>query len=130
MASIVPALRDLQQHVPLYTNYWGMFYSIFWVIAPVFFLLGLVGSLFLSKYRYQKLIVQTTKATLFGAFAACLGSGLAILFFPLISFVFVDQMSSFLPRLLFSWAVMEGVIYYTGMCTGAFFLKFNLNKVH
>jgi hypothetical protein len=129
VASIVPVIENLREHVPPYTNYWGVFYAVFWIMAPIYFALGFVGSFFLSPYRYQKLVVETSMgrvSAMLALFFAGVGFEFAL---PLLSFgAFMNQMSSFLPKLLSSWFVSAGLLYYLSQTLRVLILKFITNK--
>ena len=51
-------IRYLQE-TPIYSNYWGVFYALFWVIAPIFLILGFVSSFFLSEKGLDALREKT-----------------------------------------------------------------------
>ena len=55
VAGIVPIVRHLREHVPPYTPFWGLFYSVMWCLTPVYFLLGYVGSFHWMESDYGKL---------------------------------------------------------------------------
>ncbi|MDR3389603.1 MAG: hypothetical protein P4L92_21375 [Rudaea sp.] len=129
VASLVPALKALQQHVPTYTNYWGLFNAIFWIMAPFYWALGFAGSFFLSPFRYAELVVKLPMWRLWLNF---------VIFFLLVLCGFIvpmqqvsgglNQMSSFIPWLIFSWFVSAGVIYGQGRIAGAIIIKSKLSR--
>lgn len=129
VASVVPVISNLQQHAPPYTNYWGMFYAIFWVSAPIYWVFGLIGTFFLSSYRYDILIV---KAKSWRVWLTLIISTVLLAYeftFPMLAFGgFINQLSSFLPKLLITWIVGAGIIYGQARVVGALFIKSNLNQ--
>lgn len=65
IASIVPIIKNLREHVPPYTPFWGLFYSVMWCLTPIYFVLGYVGSFFLSEKRYRKMIIEASGVRFF-----------------------------------------------------------------
>jgi hypothetical protein len=55
VASVVPIVRNLREHVPPYTPFWGLFYSVMWCLTPCYLLLGYVGSYHWTENDYGKL---------------------------------------------------------------------------
>ena len=135
VAEFVPALRNLQQHVPTYTNYWGMFYAVFWVMAPIYWGLGFVGSFFLSPYRYEKLVVQASAQRVWWITVIFFVLAAYAINSPMVSYgmsydIFMNQMSDVLPKLIVSWVAMAGILYSQARGIGALIIKFNLNRNH
>ena len=129
VAEFVPALRNLQQHVPTYTNYWGVFYAVFWVMAPIYWGLGFVGSFFLSPYRYEKLVLKTSLKRVFIMLLIALMCATYEFIYPILSAgIYPDQMSNFLLKLIFSWFFSAGMIYYSAQILGVFFKKLRRNS--
>lgn len=116
-------------NMPPYTNYWGMFYATFWVMAPIFWVMGFIGSFFLSEYRYEILIVKNSPTKLFWQTTmACVFSSYEFAV-PSTGGYFLDQMSNFLPKLIHSWLVTAAVIYFSGLGLGALFQKVKLSRI-
>ena len=130
VASIVPVVRYLQQHTQLYTHYWGVFYSIFWIMAPIYFGLGFVGTFYISADRLENIV----KIRMGRAFVLLLifTFTVAVEFtFPMLSSKFlINQMSDFLPQLIWSWFVLAGSIYALANLIGILVLRFNLKRNH
>lgn len=131
VASVVPVVANVIQHAPApNTNYWGMFYAVFWTEAPFFLLLGFISSFFLNQDQYEKMVIQTSKTRLIVTILICFVTSLFEFHFPFLSFgFFVNQMSSFMPKLLLSWFATAGVLYYTSQVFGAFIIKSQLHKI-
>jgi hypothetical protein len=131
MASIVPALKFLQQNVPSYTHYWGVFYATFWIMVPIYFVLGFVGSFFLTPYRQEILIVKTSWVRIWAIFFLLFILAIVTFTFPMLSFgIFINQMSEFAPKLILSWFVTAGIIYSVPRIACVLILKFKLNCNH
>ena len=132
LADTIPALRNIRQHIPPYTTYWGVFYAVFLSLAPVYILFGYLGSFFLSESRYQKLVLDISWLRLLSICSISLGCGLYILNFPLTSLGFpfgtyLNQISNFFPKLVLSWSMTMGIFYYLGQSAGAILQKFKLD---
>lgn len=113
VAQTIPAVRRLCDDPTEYTNYWGVFFSIFWIISPIYWLLGFLGASRLNPHRHQKYVIETTVfrvAIIFGIFT--LGT-VFLLFFPVFHGIYyIRQTSNFLPLLMLSWWATAGIIYF------------------
>lgn len=131
VASIVPALKFLRQEAPSYTHYWGVFYATFWIMVPIYFVLGFIGSFFLTPYRQEILIVKTSWVRIWAIFFLLLILATVTFAFPMLSFgIFINQMSEFIPKLILSWFVTAGIIYSVPRIACVLILKFKLNQNH
>jgi hypothetical protein len=111
VGSVVPVVGNLKTAIPkLYTNYWGLFYSIFWIMSPFYALLGVMGSFFISSNLYEK-IMKMIVEKIFLYFLLYLALFEMVFNFPLLIFGLVNQMSNFLPILLISWFVTACMPY-------------------
>lgn len=131
VATLVPSLRRMQQHVPAPIHYWGMFYAIFWVLAPIYWVLGFAGSFFLSPSRYQNFVVRMRLSQILSVLLIFTGCALFIFEIPMpLTGIYSDQMSQFLPKLLLFWGACAGVFYLQARGVAALILKFNLSRHH
>lgn len=112
MGQIVPAIELLHEHWNSYTSYWGIFFSLFWVTVPIYWLLGFLGASRLSAFRRQKYVVETTIIRVIAILLLfSLGVGFFFAFPVLNGMRFVRQTSDFLPVLLWSWWFTGGLFY-------------------
>lgn len=128
IASFVPVIENLQQNIPLYTNYWGMFYATFWITYPIYIFLGIAGSFYLSPYRYKKLIIEASLGRVWAMLAMFFLCAVFFVFFPVLSLgIFINQMSIFLPKLILSWLSTAGSGYVLARIAMALVIRSNLN---
>ena len=122
--------REMNKHETTYTNYWGAFYAIFWIMSPIYWIFGFVGSFFISQKRYEKFILRPYSLVRVWAYFFLATAILAfILIFPISSNgIFFNQMSSSLPTLLFSWIITAGVLFSHGESTHLLILRFIINR--
>lgn len=129
VAHIIPALNNLKHHAPPYTSYWGMFYAIFWVMAPIFMALGFISVFFLSEKKYKKLILMISKKFL-GVFLIFVVAFLSALLFSFVSNFpnpLLNQMSNYLLLLILAWSTTAGVVYFMGKMLGVWYRRSELN---
>lgn len=131
MASIVPALRVLQQDVLSYTHYWGVFYATFWIMIPIYFVLGFISPFYFSAERYKKVVVKMGVGRTWALLLVAILCVLLAFAFPLLSFgPLVNQMSDFLPKLILSWFMTAGMFNFLANVIAILILKFKLNQNH
>src|SRR5450830_994029 len=121
-------IKKLPYHTRLDAHYWQLFYSLFWLTAPVFWILGFVGSFYLSAYRYEKLVGQISLWKCWLLFIIFSLALIYLLFFHMLSFLFLNQISRYLPILILSWITTAGYFYYHARMFAVLVLKFNLNR--
>lgn len=130
MANIIPALNNLMHHSSEYTNFWGMFYAIFWMISPSFFILGFISTFFLPDAKYKRMILASHRLFLAG-FWLFVMVFIYIWAFPFLGGIispFISQISNFIMFRLAAWGVTTGAIYSVGSVFGAFYLRFKLSR--
>jgi hypothetical protein len=127
MATIIPAIGKLRHDGVHYTNYWGAFFSFFWIISPIYWVFGFLGAPVLSVDRYKKLVVNTTILRVVVIFFL-FSTGVAyLLTFPILNGMLVfNQVSDFFPVLLLSWWLVAGVIYYHALVLRVLVIKINI----
>jgi hypothetical protein len=115
VATFVPVVDNLIQSLSGYNNYWGMFYSIFWVYAPLYIGLGLASSFLMQEEKRKDFISMTREkfCFLFFIIASCV---MYLFFYPLLSRFY--QMSGFLPLMWLGWFVTALLIYLLGVVCG------------
>jgi hypothetical protein len=115
VASFVPVVDGIIHRLPGYSNYWGMFYSIFWVYAPLYIGLGFLSSFLMQEDKRKDFISMTREkfCFLFFIIASCV---MYLFFYPLLSRFY--QMSSFLPLMWFGWFATALLIYFLGVVCG------------
>lgn len=129
VGSIVPVVRNIKINMPSYTNYWGLFYSIFWIMAPLFMILGFLSSFFYSTDRYEKVVLKMSLTRFSIILVFCVLFVCLEFEFPLLSFgPFMNQMSKFLPKLLVSWFASACILYATAQMIRILFLKLSLSN--
>jgi hypothetical protein len=129
MAKLIPAIGGLPREVASSGNYWGLFFSLFWISTPIYWLLGYLGAPLLSQYRYQKAVTETTVLRVICFFMICtLGIVFAALF-PIFNGMWVvNQVSEHFLILLLSWWYMATVIYYQALALRVLIMKLNRNQ--
>lgn len=121
----VPAISKLQSDVAIYTNYWGIFFSLFWLTSPVYWLLGFAGASFLSAKRYETYVVNTSIGRVLAIFSLATGGVVFGLVFPITNgMMIVNQVSKSPAILIISWLYMVGVIYYQAQAFRVLLIKF------
>lgn len=124
MRRFIPAIRRLHDGSSEYTNYWGVFFSVFWITAPIYWVLGFGGGGWLSACRYRKLIIETTIARIVCVLLMCsLGLGFAFTFPILSGMYLVRETSHFFPLLVLSWWTVSAIIYYQAQACRILIIK-------
>ena len=52
LSSILPVLERIREGGG-YDNYWGLFYAVFWLISPIYWILGFVGASLLNEEQQK-----------------------------------------------------------------------------
>lgn len=124
MRHIVPAIRRLGAYDVAYASYWGFFFSLFWITAPIYWLLGFLGAPRLSADRYKKLVTDTTTIRVVLIFVLATWSLMFVFLFPILSGMYcIRQTSDFFPVLAFSWWTSAGVVYCQAQMTRVLMIK-------
>jgi hypothetical protein len=127
VSTFIPAIRFLSNKWHLYTNHWGVFYSVFFCLAPVFWFLGYFGTFYISPKRYLVLIVANSKNKLLISIAISSMLMVYIFYMPLNSAGFIlDQTSDFFLKRLMSWEAVAVVFYMHARFTAALIIKSKL----
>jgi len=131
VGTIFPALHELQQHSPPYTPFWGMYYALFFCIAPIYFILGLATTFFFSEKVYEGMRSGKSKAVTFVFLY------LISIIFSLIPFfftftnhvpnVFFNQMSPFFLLRILAWWTTGMFPFTLGWMTGCMYQNY-LNR--
>lgn len=111
-ARVVPAVRRLFNTPGEYSDYRGVFFSLFWLTTPVYWIMGFLGGSKLGAYRYQKVFIEATLFRIVCCFLmASLGAVFMLLFPVYHGILFIRQTNQFAPLLAYSWWITAGVFY-------------------
>lgn len=137
MAVVIPAIDELIKTVPEQVDYWRLFYAIFWVMSPVYLILGVLMPILIKdddKEKPSKGLWRFIEPSFFTemkhnkfsrngfeefAFGTLLIIGMVVFFtFDSCSNTTVrtilNMTSSFVPRLIISWGCLAYIIYMAG----------------
>ena len=137
MSCTVPAIHLLRfppvhhsYYLAPYTNYWGMYYSSFWLISPIFIFLGFRGAFYFSPLRYKNLISEIKMWRLIVTSVIFISLGIYVYMMPLLSKnnAIINQMSDSLFKLYFSWMMVAGCLAGVGQTICVCCQKIKLNK--
>ncbi len=135
MAEIVPMLAHLQT-LPVYSNYWGAFYAIFWFISPVIPIFGVLAVMCRSIEDMQKIEPERLLRIRDFPYKILVK---AMIFLPLV-FIFTftipetgrvfwfNETSSYFFLLLATCLQIALSPFCMGVFVGVFRLKYLLNK--
>ena len=128
MEIVVPSIRQLHDNAAEYTNYWGIFFSIFWLTSPIYWLLGFLGASKLSLERHRKLVLETTIFRVVCVFLMAVFCFGFLFAFPIFGgMYYVRQTSHFFPVLALSWWAVMGVIYFRAQIFRVLIIKLSIN---
>lgn len=129
MSSLVPVIQLFRQHSN-YSNFWGMFFSIFWVVSPLFLFLGFLFAFFQSGERYKYLIAMSGLKMFFLALV-WLALNLFVWYLPMAGEGSwrMNQISRNPLFLTWSWLLVAGVIFGLGALIEMFLIKFFSKKI-
>lgn len=128
ISDFVPMLRRLRG-VPMYTNYWGTFYSFFWLFSPVFPILGVMTTfckieekrlLLISLIPYKKIVLSEILFAIFFLFMFTIPEVGRILWFNEVSNNFFIILLTCLQIALILFALGSGI--------GLVRLKYSFNR--
>lgn len=122
---LIPALKNLNEHPHLNTEYWRAFFSTHYLLLPIHFLIGLAGGAFLDSHQKNRMFAQASPQKIALAYAFIFLASYFVFTFPLVDLgafhkLFIDQASSFLPKQIFSWLIATGINYGLGVSISAF----------
>lgn len=98
------------------------FYSLFYLFVPVYFLIGIAASFFISPYRYQILIARIKKTKLCFLLIFCFLLSQPPMHAPMIGFNNPTWLT------LFNTIMMAALVYTVGRLSVAVITKFNLKR--
>lgn len=128
VARFVPIVRNFIQHIPPYTPYWGVFYSVFWTLVPIHIALGYTGTFFLSEYRYQRLIIEMTDPKFFMVSIFLLGLCSILFTFPIINvYSILGSGDKITVMALIYLSMLSAGSYTFGRIIGAFQIRYKLS---
>ena len=124
MSSIVPMIRYLKKWHE-YRAYWGIFYSIFWIISPIFLALGFLATRVLDE-KYLTAYKKQSKGKFYLA-------GFAVFCFCAFLFIvpgggnrfWLNELSDNLIIISITLLQMAGCIFGLGFFIGVARLKLN-----
>ena len=129
VANIVPVIKNLREHVPPYTPFWGFFYSMMWCLTPIYLMLGYFGSFYLSEIRYQKMIIEASSARFLGSAFFIFILSFSWLNFPWINTYAIEpQSESTSFKQLIYVLIIFGIGYVNGRIIGAFQIRHQLRS--
>jgi len=126
LSSILPVLERIREGGG-YDNYWGLFYAVFWLISPIYWILGFVGASLLNEEQQKKLIYDLSKVRIFAIFSLTSLGVFYIFEFPVsLPGILPNQMSCFVLKLIFSWLYTALCIYAQATMVYILIAKFRL----
>ncbi|WP_186038582.1 hypothetical protein [Burkholderia gladioli] len=126
MEAIIPAIEKLNDKSLESINYNKIFFSLFWIISPIFWILGFFGATKLTSHRRKILLRDTSALRIFSI--VTLESLLVIFFweFPMINgMILLNQTSKSIAILFISWWVPAAIIYYHAQMLKVLIMKLN-----
>ncbi|WP_143098503.1 hypothetical protein [Variovorax sp. OK605] len=125
MANFVPMIGALEKFRG-YGNYWGIFYSIFWVLSPVFLICGYMSAYF-SRGKGLDFIERNPIWKYFLFLLLFLCATVFLLFIPDAGTKFwFNELSNNLLVITFTCLEISGVIFLAGRAAGI--VQFKLTK--
>jgi hypothetical protein len=124
----VPAIRRLHDDAPsIYTNYWGVFFLGFWVMSPIYWLLGAMGAPFLSDSRRKRLTEGAPFKRVVSMFSIFIILMIFVYEFPVLNGMGIyNETSRFLPILALTWWIVAMLVYYQGQASRVLWQRLRL----
>lgn len=123
----IPSIEKLQFIEGINNNFWQLFFAIHFRLLTLHFFIGIAGSVFLDEQIeaiYEQMLWKMTLANYLFALS-CIAFAA---YTPLINLHpphswYIDQISNFFPKLLFSWFCLSGLSYWSGNMTSKIIYK-------
>ena len=121
----IPALRRLHDHaVAIYTNYWGAFYTGFWMMSPIHWLFGVLGVPFLDVKRRTALVDNISMKRLVLMVAIFSSMSIMLYEIPMLDAMGIySQTSSSFLILCVTWWLVALAMYYQGQLSRVLWVK-------
>lgn len=122
ISAIVPMLRDIQK-IPSYNHYWGVFYALFWVIAPILMALGFVTAFLLKGKRLEAFQDKSWYELSYLFVVSTAFSSFLFIFPDVGTRPWFNEMSSNVAVLLFTCWSLSTFHYFLGFSVGIIIVR-------